>query len=59
MPSVIVRPFNLFGPRQHLEKLIPRFITSVLLGEPLTVHGDGRRRAILPMSTISARRSTR
>lgn len=41
MPSVIVRPFNLFGPRQHLEKLIPRFITSVLLGEPLTVHGDG------------------
>ena len=40
-PAVIVRPFNNFGPRQHLEKLIPRFVTSCLLGEPLTVHGDG------------------
>lgn len=41
IPAVIVRPFNLFGPRQHLEKLIPRFITSVLLGEPMTIHGEG------------------
>lgn len=41
VPAVIVRPFNNFGPRQHLEKLVPRFITSCLLGEPLTVHGDG------------------
>lgn len=41
IPSVIVRPFNNFGPRQHLEKVVPRFITSVLLGEPLTIHGDG------------------
>ena len=41
LPCVIVRPFNLFGPRQHLEKLVPRFITGVLLGEPLSVHGDG------------------
>src|SRR5207302_8785122 len=41
IPAVIVRPFNNYGPRQHLEKLIPRFITSCLLDEPLTVHGDG------------------
>jgi dTDP-glucose 4,6-dehydratase len=41
IPSVIVRPFNNFGPMQHLEKVVPRFITSVLLGEVLTVHGDG------------------
>jgi dTDP-glucose 4,6-dehydratase len=41
IPSVIVRPFNNYGPRQHLEKAIPRFITSCLLNEPLTVHGDG------------------
>ena len=41
MPAVIVRPFNNYGPRQHLEKVVPRFITSVLLGEPLTVHGEG------------------
>ncbi len=41
IPAVIVRPFNNFGPYQHLEKVIPRFITSCILGEPLTVHGDG------------------
>ena len=41
IPSVIIRPFNLFGPRQHPEKVIPRFITSRILGEPLTIHGTG------------------
>src|SRR5215470_15495418 len=41
IPAVIVRPFNNYGPYQHLEKMIPRFITSCLLEEPLTVHGDG------------------
>ena len=41
IPAVILRPFNNFGPRQHLEKVVPRFVTSVLLDEELTVHGDG------------------
>jgi dTDP-glucose 4,6-dehydratase len=41
IPAVIVRPFNNYGPHQHLEKLVPRLITSCILGEPLTVHGDG------------------
>ncbi|MFA5216559.1 dTDP-glucose 4,6-dehydratase [Sulfuricurvum sp.] len=41
IPAVIVRPFNNYGPRQHLEKAIPRFITSMVLGEQLTVHGEG------------------
>jgi dTDP-glucose 4,6-dehydratase len=41
IPAVIVRPFNNYGPRQHLEKVVPRFITSVILNEPLTIHGDG------------------
>lgn len=41
IPAVIVRPFNIFGPHQHLEKAIPRFITSCLLGDDLTIHGDG------------------
>jgi len=41
VPVVIVRPFNNYGPRQHLEKVIPRFITSVLLNEPIPVHGAG------------------
>jgi len=42
IPAIIVRPFNNYGPYQHLEKVIPRFITSALLGEPLTIHGDGK-----------------
>jgi len=41
LPIVIIRPFNNFGPRQHLEKLVPRLITSCLLDEPLPIHGDG------------------
>lgn len=41
IPAVIVRPFNNYGPRQHLEKVTPRFITSALLNESLNVHGDG------------------
>ena len=41
IPAVIIRPFNNYGTRQHLEKAIPRFITSVLLNEPLRVHGNG------------------
>lgn len=42
IPAIIVRPFNIYGPRQHLEKAIPRFITSAILNEPLTVHGTGK-----------------
>ena len=41
IPAVIVRPFNQYGPMQHLEKCVPRFITSALQGTPLTIHGDG------------------
>jgi dTDP-glucose 4,6-dehydratase len=41
LPAVIIRPFNNFGPRQHLEKAVPRFVTSCLLDESLRVHGNG------------------
>lgn len=41
VPATIVRPFNNYGPFQHLEKVIPRFITSALNDEFLTIHGDG------------------
>src|ERR671922_92700 len=41
LPIVIVRPFNNYGPRQHPEKVIPRFITQALQDRELTVHGDG------------------
>jgi len=41
IPAVIVRPFNNYGPNQHLEKVVPRFITSALDRRPMTVHGTG------------------
>src|SRR5213595_2608318 len=41
LPIVIIRPFNNYGPRQHPEKVVPRFITQALGDEPLTIHGDG------------------
>jgi dTDP-glucose 4,6-dehydratase len=41
LPIVIVRPFNNYGPRQHPEKVVPRFITQALQDRELTIHGDG------------------
>ncbi|NQV04310.1 MAG: dTDP-glucose 4,6-dehydratase [Candidatus Omnitrophica bacterium] len=41
IPTIIIRPFNNYGHYQHLEKAIPRFITSCILNEQLRVHGDG------------------
>ncbi|OGH16080.1 MAG: epimerase [Candidatus Levybacteria bacterium RIFCSPHIGHO2_02_FULL_40_18] len=42
IPVIILRPFNIYGPRQHLEKAIPRFITSALSNDPLPLHGGGK-----------------
>jgi dTDP-glucose 4,6-dehydratase len=44
IPATIIRPFNQYGPYQHLEKVIPRFITAALKNETLTVHGTGEAR---------------
>ena len=41
LPIVIVRPFNNYGPFQHPEKALPRFIIQALNDQPLTIHGDG------------------
>lgn len=41
VPAVIIRPFNNYGSHQHLEKAVPRFITSCILDEPIRLHGDG------------------
>jgi dTDP-glucose 4,6-dehydratase len=39
----IVRIFNTYGPRMRLNdgRVVPNFIRQALLGEPLTVYGDG------------------
>jgi dTDP-glucose 4,6-dehydratase len=41
LPIVIIRPFNNYGPYQHPEKVIPRFIIQALMDQPLTIHGSG------------------
>lgn len=41
LPVVITRTCNNFGPRQHPEKLIPKFIQNAADGKSLPVYGDG------------------
>ncbi len=42
IPAVIVRPFNNYGPYQHIEKAIPNFVVSALMDQPVTIHGGGQ-----------------
>lgn len=41
MPVAIVRPTIAFGPYQHPEKALPRWICSAIEGSPLEIWGDG------------------
>jgi UDP-glucose 4-epimerase len=45
LPTVALRYFNVFGPRQNpasaYAAAIPIFIQRALHGEPITIHGDG------------------
>ncbi len=47
MPTVVVRPFNAYGPRSHHEgdsgEVIPKFMLRALAGEALIVFGDGEQ----------------
>lgn len=44
-PTVVVRPFNAYGPRCHHEgdsgEVIPKFLLRALCGKPLIIFGDG------------------
>lgn len=46
-PTVMVRPFNTYGPRCHHEgdsgEVIPKFMLRCLAGKPMVVFGDGRQ----------------
>ncbi|MBN1781687.1 GDP-mannose 4,6-dehydratase [bacterium] len=46
-PTVIVRPFNTFGPRSHYEgdagEFIPKSIVRALNGLPILIFGDGKQ----------------
>ncbi len=43
LPVVVTRFFNIAGPRQsgRFGMVLPRFVRQALLGEPITVYGDG------------------
>lgn len=45
LPTVVVRPFNTYGPREHYEgvlaEVIPKFIGRALNGQPPLIYGDG------------------
>jgi UDP-glucose 4-epimerase len=41
LPTVSVRPFNVYGPGQVGGGAIRAFAETALAGEPLTIHGDG------------------
>lgn len=45
LPTVIIRPFNTYGPRSHHEgdagEMIPKSIVRALNGEEILVFGDG------------------
>jgi len=44
-PTVVVRPFNAYGPRCHHEgdsgEVIPKFMLRCMAGRPMVVFGDG------------------
>jgi UDP-glucose 4-epimerase len=44
-PTVVVRPFNAFGPRSHHEgdsgEVIPKFMLRTMAGRPMVIFGDG------------------
>ncbi len=45
VPVIVTRLFNTVGPRQtgRYGMVIPRFIRQALLGEPITVYGNGKQ----------------
>lgn len=47
LPTVALRYFNVFGPRQDPKSqyaaVIPNFIGRIIAGEPPVIHGDGRQ----------------
>ncbi len=41
LPTVTLRPFNVYGPGQVGEGAIHRFVMAALRNEPIDIHGDG------------------
>jgi dTDP-D-glucose 4,6-dehydratase len=51
LPIIITRGNNVYGPNQHVEKLVPCFIQKAKNGEKMTIQGDGSaKRAFMHVS---------
>jgi len=42
LPVITTRCANNFGPRQHIEKFIPKVVTNILKGLKIPLYGDGK-----------------
>lgn len=42
LPIIIVRPCNVFGPYQDLDRIIPRFITNLIKSKKIPLHSEGK-----------------
>jgi UDP-glucose 4-epimerase len=58
-PTIVVRPFNAYGPRCHHEgdsgEVIPKFVLRAMAGLPLVVFGDGTQTRDFTFVTDTAR----
>jgi UDP-glucose 4-epimerase len=58
-PTVVVRPFNTYGPRSHHEgdsgEVIPKFLLRCLAGKPMVIFGDGTQTRDFTYVSDSAR----
>jgi len=58
-PTVVVRPFNTYGPRSHHEgdsgEVIPKFLLRCLAGRPMIVFGEGEQSRDFTFVTDTAR----
>jgi len=58
-PTVVIRPFNTYGPRSHHQgdsgEVIPKFLLRCLAGKPMVVFGDGTQTRDFTYVSDSAR----
>ncbi|BAZ24811.1 NAD-dependent epimerase/dehydratase [Kalymmatonema gypsitolerans NIES-4073] len=58
-PTVVVRPFNSYGPRCHHEgdsgEVIPKFMLRCMAGKPMVIFGDGTQTRDFTYVTDTAR----
>lgn len=58
-PTVVIRPFNSYGPRSHHEgdsgEVIPKFMLRALSNKPLIIFGDGTQKRDFTFVSDTAR----